>query len=109
MAEARLPIYDPAPEVSALWPEFSSAMERVLKSGQYVLGPEVLAFEAEAARYLGARHAVAVNSGTDALVIALRAVGVGAGDEVIVPSFTFVATASAVLQVGARPVLADVD
>ena len=79
------------------------------RSGRYVLGPEVEAFEEEFARYLGVRHCVGVANGTDALTIALRAVGVGAGDEVVMPSFTFYATAEAALVLGAEPVWCDID
>ncbi len=77
--------------------------------GQFILGPEVAAFEKEVAAYLQVKHAIGVASGTDALVLALRALGMGAGDEVIVPAFTFFATAEAVMLVGAKPVLVDID
>src|SRR6185436_18342332 len=87
----------------------SEAVERVTRSGRYILGPEVEAFEEEFARYLGVRHCVGVANGTDALTIALRAVGVGAGDEVVMPSFTFYATAEAALVLGALPVYCDID
>jgi dTDP-4-amino-4,6-dideoxygalactose transaminase len=87
----------------------TKAIERVARSGRYVLGPEVEAFEEEFARYLGVRHCVGVANGTDALTIALRAVGVGAGDEVVMPSFTFYATAEAALVLGAEPVWCDID
>src|SRR3954464_678029 len=85
------------------------AIERVARSGRYILGPEVEAFEEEFARYLGVRHCVGVANGTDALTIALRAVGVDAGDEVVMPSFTFYATAEAALVLGARPAWCDID
>ena len=81
----------------------------VAASGRYILGPEVTAFEEELASYLGVRHAIGVGNGTDALTIALRALGVTAGTEVIVPSFTFYASVEAVLNAGALPVFADVD
>jgi dTDP-3-amino-3,4,6-trideoxy-alpha-D-glucose transaminase len=87
----------------------TEAIDRVARSGRYVLGPEVEAFEEEFARYLGVRHCVGVANGTDALTIALRAVGVGAGDEVVMPSFTFYATAEAALVLGAEPVWCDID
>ena len=80
--------------------------ERLLEvtaSGRFILGPEVEAFEREFADYLGVRHVIGVGNGTDALTIALRALGVGAGDEVICPSLTFYATAEAVVNAGARP------
>ncbi|HYN90500.1 MAG TPA: DegT/DnrJ/EryC1/StrS family aminotransferase [Thermoleophilaceae bacterium] len=87
----------------------SEALDRVARGGRYVLGPEVEAFEHEFARYLGVRHCIGVANGTDALTIALRALGVGAGDEVVMPSFTFYATAEAALVLGARPVFCDID
>lgn len=81
----------------------------VVDGGRYILGPEVKAFEAEWAAYLGTEHAVGVANGTDALTIALRALGVGPGDEVIVPSFTFYASAEAIPPTGATPVFCDID
>jgi dTDP-4-amino-4,6-dideoxygalactose transaminase len=84
-------------------------MAEVLDGGRYILGPEVEAFEAEWAAYLGAGHAVGVANGTDALTIALRALGVGPGDDVVVPSFTFYASAEAIPPTGANPVFCDVD
>ena len=86
-----------------------TAIARVLNHGQYILGPEVRAFEAELAAFCGARHAVSCASGTDALVLALRAQGIGPGDAVICPSFTFCATAEVAALVGATPVFVDVD
>jgi dTDP-4-amino-4,6-dideoxygalactose transaminase len=82
---------------------------RVVDSGLFVLGPEVAAFESELAAYLGVRHVVGVANGTDALVIALRALGVMPGDDVVLPALTFYATAEAVADIGARPVFCDVD
>lgn len=84
-------------------------LEAVLADGHYVLGPEVAAFEAEFAAYLGVRHVIGVANGTDAITIALRALGIGQGDEVVLPSFTFYATAEATVNAGARPVFCDVD
>jgi len=86
-----------------------AAAEAVLRSGDLVQGEQVAAFEAELAAVVGTRHAVAVSSGTAALFLSLRALGIGAGDEVIVPDFTFPATANAVEETGARAVLVDVD
>lgn len=105
---AHIPMLDLSSEIEELWPELESAIKRVLRSGQFVLGPEVAAFEREAAEYLGVKHAVGLNSGTDALVIGLRALGVGPGDEVITTSFSFFATAEAIINVGATPVFVDV-
>jgi len=104
-----LPMLDLGPQLAALGDEIQHAVTRVLRSGHYILGPEVEAFEREVAAYLGVAHAVGVSSGTDALVIALRALGIGAGDEVIVPSFTFFASAEAITLAGATPVFADID
>ncbi len=109
MSKIEIPIYDPRPEIEALRPEIEAAIRRVLDSGRFILGPEVEAFEEEVADYLGVRHAVGLNSGTDALVIGLRALGVGPGDEVITTPFTFFATAEAISLVGAKPVFVDID
>jgi dTDP-3-amino-3,4,6-trideoxy-alpha-D-glucose transaminase len=87
----------------------SEALERVARGGRYILGPEVEAFEEEFAAYVGVRHCVGVANGTDALTIALKAAGVGPGDEVVLPSFTFYATAEAALVLGAQPVYCDID
>src|SRR5687768_16013481 len=84
-------------------------MGEVLASGRFILGPEVRAFEAEAADYLGVRETIGVGNGTDALVLTLDALGVGPGDEVICPAFTFFATAEAIARRGATPVFADID
>jgi len=86
-----------------------AAIGRVLDGAQFILGPETTALEAEIAALCQARHGLGVNSGTDALVLALRALDLGPGDEVIVPDFTFIATASAVVLAGAVPVLADIE
>jgi len=89
--------------------EEQAAVARVLDSGMISQGPEVAAFEEEFSEVVGGRHCVAVNSGTSALHVALLAIGIGPGDEVIVPSFTFAATANAVRLVGAEPVFADIE
>jgi dTDP-4-amino-4,6-dideoxygalactose transaminase len=108
-AQERISILDLSPEIEGLWDELTAAVQRVMRSGQFIMGPEVQAFEEEVADYLGATHAVGLNSGTDALVIGLRALGVGEGDEVIIPPFTFFATAEAVSLLGATPVFVDVE
>ncbi|GAB4503716.1 MAG: DegT/DnrJ/EryC1/StrS family aminotransferase [Anaerolineales bacterium] len=103
-----IPLVDLTAQYRAIKDEIDAAVFSVLESGRFILGPQVSAFEGEVADYLGVKHAVGVASGTDALLIALRALGVGAGDEVIVPAYSFFATAGAVLSVGARPVFVDV-
>jgi dTDP-3-amino-3,4,6-trideoxy-alpha-D-glucose transaminase len=104
-----IPVVDLARRAAALEPELSEGVGRVLRSGCYLLGPELEAFEAEFAAFTGRRFAVGVASGTDALRLALVAMGLGAGDEVIVPAFTAVPSAAAVVAAGATPVFADVD
>ena len=104
-----IPQCDPHAEYLACQAEIDAAIHGVLERGRYILGDEVRAFEAEFAAYLGARHAVGVASGTDALHLALRACGVGAGAEVITVSHTAVATVAAIEHAGATPVLVDVD
>lgn len=107
--EQRVPILDLSPEIRGLWPELMAAIEGVIRSSSFIMGPEVAAFEAEAAKFLGAKHAVGVNSGTDALVISLRALGIGQGDEVITTPLSFFATAESISGVGATPVFVDVN
>ncbi|MDW7644573.1 MAG: DegT/DnrJ/EryC1/StrS family aminotransferase [Desulfuromonadales bacterium] len=104
-----IPILDLGPEVEELWPQLNEAIQKVLRSQQFIMGPEVTLFEEEVAAWLGSKHAIALNSGTDALVIGLRALGVGAGDEVLTSPFTFFATAEAISSVGATPVFIDID
>jgi dTDP-4-amino-4,6-dideoxygalactose transaminase len=104
-----VPLFDPASPLRPLRAEIDAAVTRVLNSERFILGPEVSAFEEEFAAHLGVQHAVGVANGTEAITIALRALGVGPGDEVVVPSFSFWASAEAIPPVGARPVFADVD
>ena len=104
-----VPLFDTTTPLEPLRAQIDAAIADVVAARQFILGPQVAAFEQEFARHCGARHAVGVANGTDALTIALRAIGVGPGDEVIVPSFTFYATAEAVPATGARPVFCDVD
>lgn len=103
------PVVDLARRTASLQPDLGDAIDRVLRSGFFVLGPETEGFEAEFAAFCGRRHAVAVSSGTEALRLALRVLGVGAGDEVVVPAFTAVPTAAAVCSTGAVPVFVDVE
>src|SRR5438270_5923438 len=88
--------------------EITARISEVARSGRYILGPGVEAFEREFADFLGVKHCVGVANGTDALTIALRAVGVQPGDEVVCPSLTFYATAESIVNAGATPVFADV-
>ncbi len=98
-----------ATSLDAHRPRLAEALQGVLEGGRYILGPEVAAFEKEFASYLGVRHCVGVANGTDAITIALRALGVAQGDEVICPSFTFYATVEGVINAGATPVYCDID
>ncbi len=104
-----VPLFDTATPLEPLRGEILERLRAVVEDGRYILGPEVQAFEREFAEYLGVGHVVGVANGTDALTIALRAAGVGPGDEVIVPSYTFYASAEAVPPTGASPVFCDVD
>src|ERR1700692_3222299 len=104
-----IPQLDLAAQFAAIGGEIREAVERVLASQQFILGREGAALEEEVARLCGVAHGVGVGSVPDALVLALRACGVRAGDEVLLPPFTFVATGSAVSALGATPVFADID
>ena len=104
-----IPFIDVAAQRRRLGSAIDAAVARVLNHCQFILGPEVRAFEAELAEFCGARHVVTCASGTDALVLALRAMGIGPGDAVLCPSFTFCATAEVAALVGATPVFVDVD
>lgn len=103
-----IPFFDPNPMHDPIRTELHKVTAEVIDSGAYILGSQVSAFESEIAKYLDVPHAIGVNSGTDALVIALLAAGVKPGDEVIVPSWTFFATSESVVQVGAIPVFVDI-
>ncbi len=105
----RIPFLDLTAQYRTIRPEIRAALDRVLDRGRFILGPEVAAFEAEFAAYLGVPYAVGVASGTDGLTLALQALGVGPDDEVITVSHTAVATVVGIERAGARPVLVDVD
>jgi len=109
MTVREIPILDLRAQHRALERELSSAIGEVLAGSHFILGPNVAAFETEIAEYLGAHYAVGLNSGTDALHLALRALGIGPGDEVITSTFSFIATAEAVSILGATPVFVDID
>jgi dTDP-4-amino-4,6-dideoxygalactose transaminase len=104
-----IPHVDVKAQYAPLVPELKAAFERTLESGRFIFGPEVEGFEREAAEYLGVEQTVGVANGTDAIVLLLDALGIGAGDEVICPSFTFYATAEAIARIGATPVFAEID
>jgi dTDP-3-amino-3,4,6-trideoxy-alpha-D-glucose transaminase len=104
-----VPLFDTSTPLAPLRAELHAKLADVLDAGRYILGPEVAAFERELADYLGTPSAIGVANGTDALVLALRAMGVGPGDDVVVPSFTFYASSEAVAVIGANPVFCDID
>ncbi|HWF49017.1 MAG TPA: DegT/DnrJ/EryC1/StrS family aminotransferase [Solirubrobacteraceae bacterium] len=105
----QIPLFDIQTPLQPLQERLAAAAATTLARGAFILGPEVEAFEREFADYLGVEHVVGVGNGTDAITIALRAMGVGPGDDVVVPSFTFYASAEAIPPTGARPVFCDVD
>ena len=105
----QIPLIDVKAQYSPLIAELEERFSAVLESGRFILGPEVEAFEREAAAFLEVPHAIGVANGTDALVLSLEALGIGHGDEVICPAFTFYATAEAIARVRATPVFADID
>lgn len=104
-----IPLFDPEGTLSPLRDRLEDKAREVLESGRFVLGPELKAFEQEFADYLGVRHVIGVGNGTDAITLGLYALGVGEGDEVVVPSFTFYASAEAIPPTGATPVFCDID
>jgi dTDP-4-amino-4,6-dideoxygalactose transaminase len=107
--DSPIPLLDLRAEWAAIGAEIRVELDRVFASQQWILGPEGAALEQEIASLCGAPHAIGVASGTDALMLSLHASGVGPGDDVIIPAFTFVATASAVSALGARPIFADIE
>jgi dTDP-4-amino-4,6-dideoxygalactose transaminase len=104
-----IPHVDVRAQYAPLIPELKAAFDRTLASGRFIFGPEVEGFEAEAAQHLGVEQTIGVANGTDAIVLVLDAMGIGPGDEVICPAFTFYATAEAIARVGATPVFAEID
>jgi dTDP-4-amino-4,6-dideoxygalactose transaminase/acetyltransferase-like isoleucine patch superfamily enzyme len=108
-SQAPIPLLDLAAQNAPLMPAYRAAFERVMSSGHFILGPEVESFEARLRQSFGFAHALTVSSGTDALLLALMALDVGPGDEVITSPFSFFATAGCVARVGARPVFVDID
>jgi dTDP-4-amino-4,6-dideoxygalactose transaminase len=108
-AQEAIPAVNLRAQYAAIGAEIRAAIEEVLASQQFILGPQLAALEPEVAQVCGRRFGIGVGSGTDALVLALRACGIGRGDEVIVPAFSFIATAGAVSLLGARPVFVDID
>ena len=107
--DAHIPLLDLVAQYRSIQPEIDAAIQGVLDSGHFILGNEVSTLESEIATYNNMTHTIGVASGTDALILALRALDIGPGDEVILPAYTFFATAGAVLNVGATPVLVDID
>ena len=105
----QIPLVDVKAQYAPLLPELKRALEEVLEGGQFVFGPNVKAFEEEAATYLGVPQTIGVGNGTDALVLVFNALELGQGAEVICPAFTFFATAEAIARAGATPVFADID
>jgi dTDP-4-amino-4,6-dideoxygalactose transaminase len=106
---ASIPLFNPKAQYGPLLPELKERLGAVLDGGRFILGPEVRAFEVEAAAFLGVPQTIGVANGTDAISLVLTALGIGAGDEVICPAFTFYATAEPIAQRGAVPVFADID
>jgi dTDP-4-amino-4,6-dideoxygalactose transaminase len=109
LLDVPVPLVDVRAQYERLTPQILERMEEVLESGKFILGPNVSAFEEEAAAYLGVPKTIGVGNGTDAIVLVLNAMQLGEGDEVICPSFTFYATAEAIIRAGAKPVFADID
>jgi UDP-2-acetamido-2-deoxy-ribo-hexuluronate aminotransferase len=106
---SQIPFIDLARQQQRILPEIEKRMAAVLKHGQYILGPEIAELEATLAGYTGTKHCITVSSGTDALLIALMAIGISPGDEVITTPFTFIATGEVIALLGAKPVFVDID
>lgn len=104
-----IPFIDLKTQYAELKQSIDGRIQKVLDHGQYIMGPEVAEMEQKLAAYVGARHCISVSSGTEALLIALMALGIGPGDEVITSPFTFAATAEVIVRVGATPVFVDIE
>ena len=104
-----IPLVDLTAQYHSIKDDIDAAVNATLESGRFILGPAVETFERSVAAHLGVKHAIGLASGTDALVLALRALDIGAGDEVLVPAYTFFATAGTVMSVGAKPIFVDID
>ena len=109
MPHSPIPLLDLTAQYESLREEIESTVSRICATQQFVLGPEVASLESEIAQYCGAEHGIGVSSGTDALLLSLMALGVGAGDEVITSPFTFFATGGVIARVGARPIFCDIE
>lgn len=107
--ESKIPILDLQPEIAEIWDELMPALEATIKGTQFIMGPNVKAFEQETAAYFGVKHAIGLNSGTDALILGVHALGIKPGDEVITTPFTFFATGEAISHFHATPVMVDID
>ena len=105
----KVPLLDLQAQYLPLRDEILAAITRVCDSQRFIMGPEVNALEAELSQLLAVRHTIALSSGTDALLVALMALGIKAGDEVVTTTYSFFATAGAIVRVGAKPVLVDID
>ena len=103
----KVPLLDVNAQNLPLEEELTATFTRVLHSGRFIMGPEVEELEQEVAEFVGARHGIGVTSGTDAILVALMALGIGPGDEVLCPTFTFFATAGCIARTGATPVFVD--
>src|SRR5262249_18213674 len=109
MSFMTVPLLDLQAQYRPLRDAILAAMTRVADSQRFIMGPEIEALESELSALIGVQHAISVSSGTDAVLLALMALDIGPGDEVVVPTYSFFATAGAVSRLGARPVLVDID